>query len=189
MVAGWRHSSQHACRYNYSEVGELLVTDARWLEPAERAAWVRLLSVMGLLPNALGGQLKRAAGLTNFEYTCLAMLSESPDRSQTMSQLAVRTTSTLARLSHVMRRLEERGLVSRTVSVEDRRVTTASLTEDGWNLIVAQAPEHVEFVRTTVFDALTPEQVRQLSEICDALLSTLDPSGRIVAAAMDDGSR
>lgn len=163
------------------------MTDVRWLNSAERGAWVRLLSVMGLLPNALDGQLRRAAGLTNFEYTCIAMLSETDDRTQTMSQLAVRTSSTLARLSHVVRRLTERGLVTRSVSPEDRRVTTVTLTDAGYDLIEAQAPEHVEFVRQTVFDTLTPDQVDQLSEICDALLTTLDPSGRILAAAKVDG--
>lgn len=159
------------------------MTDVRWLTSAERGAWVRLLSVMGLLPNALDGQLRRSAGLTNFEYTCIAMLSEIADRTQTMSQLAVRTSSTLARLSHVVRRLEERGLVERSVRPEDRRVTTVALTDTGYALIEAQAPEHVEFVRHIVFDTLTPDQVDQLGAICDALLTTLDPSGRIIAAA------
>lgn len=173
-------------------MGEFFVTgpaadstpeQTRWLDAGERATWVRLLSVMGLLPNVLDGQLRKAANLTNFDYTCLAMLSEQHDRSQTMSELAVRTSATLARLSHVIRRLEARGLVRRAASPTDGRVTTVTLTEDGWDLVVTTAPAHVEFVRETVFDTLTPAQVCQLGEICDALLTTLDPSGRIIAAA------
>jgi hypothetical protein len=38
-----------------------------------------------------------------------------------------------------------------------------------------QAPGHVDAVRRHVFDPLTPAQVTQLREICDALLPTLDP--------------
>ena len=34
---------------------------------------------------------------------------------------------------------------------------------------------HVAAVRRHVFDALEPGQVQQLSQICDALLTTLDP--------------
>ena len=49
-----------------------------WLDDDERAAWVRLVAVVELLPGALDTQLRRDSGLTHFEYFVLAMLSESP---------------------------------------------------------------------------------------------------------------
>ncbi len=162
---------------------EEISDELRWLSPPERATWVRLLAVLGLLPNLLDAQLRRSAGLTNFDYTCLAMLSEQPERVQSMSELAVRTSSSLARLSHVVRRLQERGLVTRGQSETDGRVTIVTLTDEGYDLVVASAPEHVEHVRQLVFDALSREQVAQLGSICDALLTRLDPDGRIVGAA------
>ncbi|NLG21341.1 MAG: MarR family transcriptional regulator [Actinomycetales bacterium] len=149
----------------------------RWLDDRELQVWVRMVAVLELLPAQLDSHLRRVADLTYFDYYVLAMLSEAPDRSLRMSELAVRTNSTLPRLSHVARRLEIRGLVHRTTASDDRRVTMARLTDAGWDTVVATAPEHVEQVRALVFDALTPEQVEQLRGITEALLDVLDPDG------------
>ena len=148
-----------------------------WLNDEELAAWLRLIGVVELLPGALDTQLRRDSGVTHFEYMVLAMLSEADERTLQMSWLARRTNATLPRLSHVVRRLEERGLVERSPCPGDGRATNARLTEAGWELVVAAAPGHVDNVRAHVIDALTPEQVTQLREIGDALLTRLDPVG------------
>ena len=44
-------------------------------------------------------------------------------------------------------------------------------------MIVAAAPGHVATVRDAVVDVLTPEQVDQLGEIADAILTRVDPTG------------
>jgi DNA-binding MarR family transcriptional regulator len=153
--------------------------DVQWLSEDERTAWVRLVAVVELLPGVLDSQLRRDAGLTNFEYYVLAMLSEAPSRTLRMSALAARTNATLPRLSHVVSRLEERGLVARTACPGDGRATNASLTDHGWRTIEEAAPGHVANVRRHVVDALTPEQIAQLTEITGALLQRLDPEGRL----------
>jgi DNA-binding MarR family transcriptional regulator len=152
-----------------------------WLTEDERAAWTRLVAVLELLPAALDGQLRRDAGLTHFEYFVLAMLSEAPDRTLRMTALARLTNATLPRLSHVVRRLEDDGLVERCPCPDDRRATNARLTAAGWDALAAAAPGHVAQVRHYVVDALTPEQIVQVREIADALLSRLDPEGRMTA--------
>ena len=151
----------------------------RWLDDDEIAAWVRLAAVLELLPAALDSQLRRDADLTHFEYFVLAMLSEAPERTLRMTALAARTNATLPRLSHVIRRLEQRDLVQRVPCPEDRRATNARLTDPGWAKVVATAPGHVETVRTNVFDVLTGAQVTQLSAIAEAMLTRLDPTGAL----------
>ena len=153
------------------------MTSPRWLDEHEREAWVRLGSLIQLLPAALDTQLRRDSDLTHFEYWVLAMLSEAPDRTLRMTALAERTSSTLSRLSHVVSRMEDRGLVERRPCPSDRRATNATLTEGGWQKLVETAPGHVEAVREYVFDALTDEQVAQLTEISEALLLRVDPDG------------
>lgn len=155
--------------------------DARWLDADEMAAWLRLVAITELLPGVLDSQLRREAGLSHYEYFVLAMLSEAPERTLRMTSLAQRTNATLARLSHVVRRLEERGLVERLPCPEDARATNARLTAEGWDAVVAAAPGHVANVRKNVIDGLTPEQVRQLAELGDAVLARLDPQGRMTA--------
>ena len=153
--------------------------DTRWLDDDEQKAFLGLVAVAELLPGALDAQLRRDAGLTHFEYLVLAMLSEAPERTLRMTSLAQRTNATLPRLSHVVRRLEERGLVERFPCPEDGRATNARLTSAGWDTIVAAAPGHVDTVRRLALDPLTPTQVAQLRRISDALLEVLDPDGHL----------
>lgn len=149
--------------------------DTPWLDQRELRAWIRLRSVLGLLPGALDAQLRRDAELTEFEYYVLAMLSEAPDRTLRMTSLARQTISTLPRLSHVVSRLERRGLLVRRPCPEDRRVTEAQLTDIGWTGVLDAAPGHAAAVRELVVGALTAEQLDQLSGVADALLTRLDP--------------
>ncbi|WP_149202213.1 MarR family winged helix-turn-helix transcriptional regulator [Actinotalea subterranea] len=159
--------------------------EPRWLTPEELRAWLRLQAVVELLPATLDAQLGRDSGLTHYEYLLLAMLSETPGRTLRMSQLASATNATLPRLSHVVKRLEARGLVTRHPCTDDRRATLARLTDAGWDTVVASAPGHVETVRRHVMDVLTPAQVEQLSTIAAAVGRSLDPEGRLYALTGD----
>jgi hypothetical protein len=47
--------------------------------------------------------------------------------------------------------------------------------------VVAAAPGHVATVRRAVLDPLTDQQVTQLRDIADALLTQLDPERRMTA--------
>jgi DNA-binding MarR family transcriptional regulator len=107
------------------------------------------------------------------------MLSEAPARTLRMTSLAQRTNATLPRLSHVVRRLEDRDLVERFPCPEDGRATNARLTSAGWDTVVDAAPGHVNTVRELVLDPLSPSQLAQLRRISDALLTVLDPSGHM----------
>ena len=153
--------------------------ETQWLDDEQREIWVKLVAVVELLPGVLDSQLRRDAALTHFEYFVLAMLSEATDRTLRMTTLAQRTNATLPRLSHVVRRLEDRGLVDRLPCPEDGRATNAQLTKSGVAVVVAAAPGHVATVRHHVIDALTPSQMKQLRGITDALLTRLDPEGRM----------
>ncbi|MGY2005090.1 MarR family winged helix-turn-helix transcriptional regulator [Blastococcus sp. SYSU DS1024] len=162
--------------------------EPRWLTDEERVAWVRLAAVLELLPGVLDTQLRRDAGLSHFEYFVLAMLSEAPRRTLRMTSLAARTNATLPRLSHVVRRLEDRGLVQRFPCPEDGRATNAQLTEAGWDKVVDAAPGHVANVRRAVVDALDAEQVRQLAAITEAVLGRLDPDGVVMTPHREAGA-
>lgn len=150
-----------------------------WLSDGEQRAWLRLLAVVELLPGVLEQQLRRDSGLSHFEYFVLTRLSETENWTLRMTTLARRTNSTLARLSHVAKRLETQGLMKRAPCPSDRRATNATLTEKGWKRVVSAAPGHVAAVRHNVVDAITPAQLSQLRAICDELLVRLDPSGTL----------
>lgn len=155
--------------------------DAPWLDRTQLAAWIRLVGIVELLPGVLDAQLRRDSDLLHYEYFVLAMLSEAPKGTLQMTDLARQTNATLPRLSHVVKRLEGRGFVERVPCPEDRRATNARLTPAGRTVVRRAAPGHAAAVREYVVDALTPQQIEQLTSIGDALLARLDPSGSMEA--------
>jgi DNA-binding MarR family transcriptional regulator len=154
-----------------------VAVDTQWLSHEELAAWVRVIALVELLPGALESQLRHDDQLAHFEYYVLAMLSEAPQRTLRMTALAAQTNATLPRLSHVVRRLEDRGLVERMPCPEDARATNAHLTAAGARTVRRAAPGHVANVRRLIIDALSGEQIEQLTGIADAILARLDPDG------------
>lgn len=151
--------------------------EPRWLNEAEAAAWMPLLSTAMWLPAALDQQLQADAGISNFEYGVLAGLSVQEARSMRMSDLARVANSTLPRLSKVVDRLEKSGWVARRPDPADGRSTLATLTDEGVAKIAATAPGHVARVRQLVFDHLTAAQVRQLGIIVSKISSAVGPDG------------
>ncbi len=142
----------------------------RWLTADEEAAWRAFASVLVHLPWALECQLQRDAGLSFIEYHALAMLSESPDHTRRMSELAAVTNASLSRLSHLIKRLEGRGFVRREADPTDGRYTNAVLTKAGYEHLVASAPAHVETVRRLVIDPFNGAELRQLHKAAERVL-------------------
>lgn len=143
--------------------------EPRWLDDAEQRAWRAFLRAATGVDEALDRQLQRDAGMPHAYYQVLAMLSEAPQRTLRMSELAALTTSSASRLSHAVARLEEKGWVRRDKHPTDRRGALAVLTDQGWAALVAAAPGHVAAVRAAVFDRLEPEQVQQLLDISERI--------------------
>jgi DNA-binding MarR family transcriptional regulator len=147
----------------------------RWLNPDEQRTWRAFLAASRALLDTLDRELQRDAGMPHAYYEILVRLSEAPNRAQRMSDLAEATSSSRSRLSHAVARLEEHGWVRREDCPTDRRGQLAVLTDMGFEVLAAAAPGHVEGVRTHLFDQLSPEQVRQLRGISEAMLHHLDP--------------
>jgi DNA-binding MarR family transcriptional regulator len=145
------------------------MTEPRWLDGQEREAWLALAAMMFTLPAALDSQLQRDEDLTLAGYMVLAMLSESAEKQMRMTELAAAASTSQSRLSRIVSRLEQQGLVTRTMAAEDRRAVLARLTDTGMAKIVAAAPGHVEAVRSLVFDRLDRDQVAQLAAIGQAV--------------------
>ncbi len=149
--------------------------DTRWLSAHEQRSWRAFLQACQALFGSIDAQLTRDSGLPHGYYEILVHLSEAPDRALRMTQLAKASTYSKSRLSHAVARLEERGLVTRLDCPTDRRGQIAQLTDDGFAVLAAAAPGHVEQVRRVLIDALTPEQVSQLSEISAAIIAAAGP--------------
>src|SRR5215472_12219861 len=118
---------------------------------------------------SIDAQLLRDSGLPHGYYEILVHLSEAPGRALRMTQLATASTFSKSRLSHAVSKLEQRGWVVREDCLTDRRGQIARLTGEGYAVLEAAAPGHVEQVRRALIDALTPEQFDHLREISAAI--------------------
>jgi DNA-binding MarR family transcriptional regulator len=147
--------------------------DTRWLDRDEQHTWRSFLTASRLFFERIERQLQQDAGLPHAYYEILVRLSEAPDRTLRMSQLASTSLSSRSRLSHAVTRLEESGWVRRRPHPDDRRGALAELTDEGMARLQVAAPGHVEAVRAHLFDQLTPEQQAALREISDALVAHL----------------
>jgi DNA-binding MarR family transcriptional regulator len=147
-----------------------------WLTAAELDSWLSVVRLITWLPWSIDQQLRRDSDLAIVEYQVLAMLSGSPERTMRMSSLAEVTNASLSRLSHLVKRLEARGLVRREPDPADGRFTNAILTGQGFQTLAAAAPGHVAHVRSLVIDVLSPEQLRRLGLAADRIVSRIDTS-------------
>src|SRR3954449_7181655 len=155
----------------------------RWLDDEEQEAWRAYLWSTQLIFEYLERQMQREGGIPHTYYVIMAMLSEAPGRSLTMTQLSQMTRGSASRLSHAVGKLEAQGWVRRAKHPADARTNIATLTDAGLAVVEEKAPGHVEAVREALFDQLTPEQVGQLRAISQAVLDKLEISRRGDTAA------
>jgi DNA-binding MarR family transcriptional regulator len=139
--------------------------DVRWLTDQEQDAWRAYLDGTRILMQALDRQLSTDADLSLTDYDLLVRLSEAPDNTLRMRDLADATLTTRSGMTRAVTRAERAGWVRRVECEDDRRGMNAELTEAGLAKLADSAPGHVGAVRENLVDLLTPEQLGQLAEI------------------------
>ncbi|MGE0217445.1 MarR family winged helix-turn-helix transcriptional regulator [Mycolicibacterium sp.] len=142
-----------------------------WLSDEQQGIWRDYLAMTSRLHTAMHRQLQQDCELSLSDYDVLVALSErGPQR---ITELGTLIGWEQSRLSHQLRRMRGRGLVERHGDDGDRRAATVAITDAGRAAIEAAAPGHVELVRTTVFDGLTPAQQRAFGAAVSTVLARL----------------
>ena len=149
----------------------------RWLSGQEHRTWLYTLTAVQLLESELDRRMQREAGMPLAYYMLLAALSEAPDRTMRMGDLAAFTNASQSRLSHAVRRLEQNGWVRRQRHAGDRRVVLAVLTHDGYRALAAAAPGHVRAVRELLFERLEEADLTALQDVAARVLDGVDTTG------------
>ena len=152
------------------------MAEPEWLTEEELESWLSVVRLMTWLPWSIDQQLHRDSGLAMVDYQVLAMLSDSPEHTMRMSSLAEVTNASLSRLSHLVKRLEARGLVYREPDPTDGRFTNAILTAEGLRTLAAAAPAHVAHVRSIFVDVLSKEQIRLMGRAAERIMARIDTS-------------
>jgi DNA-binding MarR family transcriptional regulator len=144
-------------------------TQTHWLSGEQQAAWRSYIVGTTLLMDTLDRELRQAHGLSLGEYEVLVRLSESPDRTLRMAQIAESVRHSRSRVTHTVTRMEKAGLIARCQAPGDGRGVEAQMTDKGWDLLVKAAPTHVNGVRTHFVEQATEEQFAVLGAVMDAV--------------------
>lgn len=138
--------------------------------------WRAYLSMRRSLDLALDQQLA-VFGLSSADYALLVPLSESPEGVLRARDLASAVGWGRSRLSHQLRRMEQRGFISRFGCPTDARGTMVALSEAGRRMVAAAAPGHVAAVRSYFVDALSGAQCAQMTALCEQVSAVIDGAG------------
>ena len=147
------------------------------LDEHQRLLWKAYRDLYQRLSNALGAQMLRDAGLSGSEYSVLVPLSHAPDGVLRARELCSELDWDRSRLSHLVRRMEKRGLVAREECFEDARGSMVRLTDVGRATVDGVAPEHSEAIRRYFFNVLSKEELATLTTVFDRLLENLAQHG------------
>jgi DNA-binding MarR family transcriptional regulator len=142
------------------------MTQTRWLNEQQQRMWREFQRMARNLDRAFERDLMDRAGLSNADFSVLVPLSEAPDHRLRARELGRILDWDRSRLSHQIRRMEQRGLLIRGNCPTDARGTVIGLTEHGWTTIQQAAPGHVQAVRVHFFDVLTDADIVALDDIC-----------------------
>ncbi len=121
----------------------------------------------------LNQELARETGLSEADFEILCALIDSPGESARAIALRCGLEWEKSRLSHQLRRMEERGLVSRHMCAEDNRSLVIRVTDSGRELARDARRIHDQAVQRHVGDVLTRDQLQALGDISEAILASL----------------
>lgn len=145
------------------------MTKTRWLTRPEQLAWKAYLDSQRLLMATLEKQLNADSTLSFADYEVLVALSDAPEHTIRMSELANTTLTTRSGMTRAMTRLEGLGLVVREKCLEDGRGTNARLLPAGLEALRKAAPGHVASVRENLFDLLDSDEVASMRRIAEKM--------------------
>ncbi|MGP9784147.1 MarR family transcriptional regulator [Arthrobacter sp. MYb211] len=149
--------------------------NTRWLNDREQDLWRTIREFLWQFPSAMDRQLTQDSAMQSGEYSVLAVLSEAEESSLRPAEMAEELRWDRSRLSHLLRRMEAKSLITRCSDASDRRGHQIGLSELGWQAIREAAPKHVEFIRQTLFDSLTPAEHAALETALPKILAAIAP--------------
>lgn len=147
--------------------------EPRWLDDDQQRSWRALMMGMTLLEERLDDDLRREFSMSLTEYEVLVRLSERPGRAMRMAQLADAMAHSRSRVTHTIARMEAVGHVTRGTTPEDGRGVVATMTEQGYDLLVRAAPCHVESVRRHLVDLVPAADFAAVGRVFDRVADHL----------------
>jgi len=150
-----------------------------WLEGDQQRAWLAYIRVQLRLAYEMNRQLLSDSDMSLADYDVLAALSVADGGRMPITVLAAQIGWERSRVSHHVRRMSARGLVTCGLSGADRRVTEVTLTGRGRQAQQDAAPGHVDLVRRLFFGGLPEDLVGPLGEALESVYANIISQGSL----------
>ncbi len=136
--------------------------------PDVSTAWQAYQRMRVLLNGQISRELGRTTGLSEADYDILFFLEQSAETSVRSVALRCGLAWEKSRLSHQLRRMEQRGLIEKSPGA------IIHLTEKGREQIAAARDCHEAAVARYFGDVLTADQLAALAAISDRVVARLE---------------
>jgi DNA-binding MarR family transcriptional regulator len=132
------------------------------LQPDEWELWDTWMRAQRLLAQELDRGLQRDHGISKAEFSVLMTLRRAGGRHLRVGEIAESLDWEKSRVSHLLTRMENRGLVERPPGGPSGRRTGIGLTAEGRRTVENAIRGHGDNIRRHFFDSLTPAQAEAI---------------------------
>ncbi len=136
----------------------------------EAAAWNGFQRMAVGMATRLNRRLSSESGISLSDYEVLSSLADAETGTLRAFELGADLQWEKSRLSHHLKRMENRGLVSRRVCDSDGRGLWVSITEKGQTVYDDASQAHRDLVNTLMIGRLDRDQLATLAVISDIVL-------------------
>lgn len=113
--------------------------------------------------------------LTPLQYTILSIIKREKNIDQiSIARQSILDTSTVR---DIVERLEDKGLIQRTVGERDRRTRNASITKAGEQTLEAASP-NIRITQSELLSPLTAKEARTFISLLEKMVSTHEASSK-----------
>lgn len=152
--------------------------------PATGIILCRVLQHIGREMASMFEQQLKPFGLTEAEFRVLTALFSQPDGVAHPSDLGVKASQSPANMSRISDALVERGLITRDLSVHDRRKMVLRITDEGGQFVRGLLPKLFVPLHEMLKDFSQAEQ-RHLTEQLKRLAIELEQAAAAAAAVAE----
>ena len=145
------------------------------LDNEEVDTWRAFTLMRRQLDLTLERRLQSDAGISTADFAILASLQQEPTRRLRAGRIADIIGWEKSRVSHQLKRMEQRGLITREECGDDARGVWIVQTSDGSRAVLAALRDHTDAIRENFFDLLTEEEKSSLLSISRRVLDTINP--------------
>lgn len=143
----------------------------RSLTAADWELWHAWMEVHRLLIERLDAALRSGAGVSKAEFSILRTLGDAPETTVRVVELAAALRWEKSRVSHLLTRMENRGLTTRIENGAPGRRTAVALSAGGRDALRQALRVHEQNVSELFIDRLTSDQADFIRSWSDDIIS------------------